>query len=315
MTKEKAEDRDTVTGQLVWWLGAGLSCRWFWFFPVCLSSAWKTQGIYTLLLGPDPHTAKSRADADKLRAQTLNARSETVFEKPSFRSSIMHQRCLVIVMDFWMDDFRKEIPALYLYGRPWRILFGGIYASWTGQRNRWGSFIPFNTNNWCQPDAGQIHTPNSACRWSFRLVLINAGWTSEPVRMIRRYFHPYPLTTTCRTIPSVKGSHPDRNSNAPKTLEPVTYPELHLPEEMLWKTYRTRFSFNNRNTVISYPCIQINYSCLNENRFSEIITGFIHRIHRGSFCRSLNVPDWTFTSACAVHPFPISSLQKISPVP
>ncbi|HRF26413.1 MAG TPA: SOS response-associated peptidase family protein, partial [Ferruginibacter sp.] len=43
-----------------------------------------------------PHWVKGRANADKLRAQTLNARMETIFEKPSFRSSITHHRCLVI---------------------------------------------------------------------------------------------------------------------------------------------------------------------------------------------------------------------------
>ena len=36
--------------------------------------------IHTYHWGLIPHWVKSRADADKLRAQTLNARSETVFE-------------------------------------------------------------------------------------------------------------------------------------------------------------------------------------------------------------------------------------------
>ena len=59
-----------------------------------------------------PHWVKTRADADKLKAQTLNARSETVFEKPSFRSCIPNNRCLVITDGFFerMDYQKKKYP-------------------------------------------------------------------------------------------------------------------------------------------------------------------------------------------------------------
>src|SRR6476661_7215061 len=41
-----------------------------------------------------PHWTPSLAEAQKLRAQTLNAKAETVFEKPSFRNYIPKRRCL-----------------------------------------------------------------------------------------------------------------------------------------------------------------------------------------------------------------------------
>ena len=43
---------------------------------------------------------KSLEDAKKIRTQTLNARSETVFEKPSFRASITKKRCLIPACGF-----------------------------------------------------------------------------------------------------------------------------------------------------------------------------------------------------------------------
>jgi putative SOS response-associated peptidase YedK len=48
-----------------------------------------------------PMWTKSLEDAKKIRTQTLNARSETVFEKPSFRASITKKRCLIPACGFY----------------------------------------------------------------------------------------------------------------------------------------------------------------------------------------------------------------------
>ena len=48
-----------------------------------------------------PVWTKSLEDAKKIRTQTLNARSETVFEKPSFRASITKKRCLIPACGFY----------------------------------------------------------------------------------------------------------------------------------------------------------------------------------------------------------------------
>ena len=80
-----------------------------------------------------PHWIKTKADADKIKTQTLNARSETVFEKPSFRSSITNQRCLVIADGFfeWMEFQKKKYPH-YIYLKNGSLFcFAGIFSSWT----------------------------------------------------------------------------------------------------------------------------------------------------------------------------------------
>jgi putative SOS response-associated peptidase YedK len=80
-----------------------------------------------------PKWVKDEKQAIQLRNQTLNARSETIFEKPSFRSSIAKKRCLVIVNGFfeWMDFKGKKYPHFIYMKNKEPFAFGGIYENWT----------------------------------------------------------------------------------------------------------------------------------------------------------------------------------------
>jgi hypothetical protein len=62
-----------------------------------------------------PMWTKSLEDAKKIRTQTLNARSETVFEKPSFRASITKKRCLIIRKGATDSQIKNEIKKLRRY--------------------------------------------------------------------------------------------------------------------------------------------------------------------------------------------------------
>ncbi len=59
-----------------------------------------------------PAWVKSPSDAEEIRTHTINARFETVFEKPSFRESIKSQRCLVVSTGFyeWQTVGKKKEP-------------------------------------------------------------------------------------------------------------------------------------------------------------------------------------------------------------
>lgn len=79
--------------------------------------------------GMVPFTAKNTADAAKL----INARAETIAEKPPFRSPFLHRRCLVVADGFyeWKKISAKE-------KQPWFITtidrapfaFAGVYEGW-----------------------------------------------------------------------------------------------------------------------------------------------------------------------------------------
>lgn len=79
-----------------------------------------------------PHWVKSGEDALKLRNMTLNARGETVFEKPSFRNSIRERRCIVPADGFfeWMNVRGRKYPHfIYLKGRE-IFSMAGIWSKW-----------------------------------------------------------------------------------------------------------------------------------------------------------------------------------------
>ncbi|CCH02768.1 protein of unknown function DUF159 [Fibrella aestuarina BUZ 2] len=90
-----------------------------------------------------PHWVKSKPDADKLRAQTINARSETIYEKPSFRQAAQRgQRCLIPVTGFfeWYTEGKEKYP-FYLSATDQPI--ASIAGLW---------------DEWADPDTGEVLT-------------------------------------------------------------------------------------------------------------------------------------------------------------
>lgn len=76
-----------------------------------------------------PSWAKDASIGNKL----INARGETVAEKPSFRSALKRRRCLVLV-DGWYEWHQATKPKTpYLFrrkdGRP--LAFAGLWEEWT----------------------------------------------------------------------------------------------------------------------------------------------------------------------------------------
>jgi len=65
-------------------------------------------------------------------AKLINARAETVNEKPSFKNAFQNRRCLIIADGFyeWKKDGKKKIPyCFYLKsGKPFG--FAGLYETW-----------------------------------------------------------------------------------------------------------------------------------------------------------------------------------------
>jgi putative SOS response-associated peptidase YedK len=76
-----------------------------------------------------PHWAKD----DSIRSKTLNARSETVFEKPSFRSSIKSKRCLVPATGFFENKTIGKTKQPFHISLKSEEIFslGAIWAEWT----------------------------------------------------------------------------------------------------------------------------------------------------------------------------------------
>lgn len=178
-----------------------------------------------------PHWVKTRSAADQLKAQTLNARAETIFEKPSFRSYITNQRCLVLADGFfeWQDFQKKKYPHyVFLEGHA-LFCFAGIYSIWTdretGEHLSTFSIITTAAN----PMMSRIHNlkqrmpvilaPDQYQRW------IQPGLSNEEIMNL---LQPYPESSMQNhTITKLITSR-TQDSNVPEVLERHSYPELQL---------------------------------------------------------------------------------------
>lgn len=79
-----------------------------------------------------PSWVKSEEQKVKLWNSTLNARGESIFEKPAFRDAAKHSRCVLHVDGFYEHHYFKSKNYPYLIQRvdmeP--ISFGGLFSEW-----------------------------------------------------------------------------------------------------------------------------------------------------------------------------------------
>ncbi|MDU8887082.1 SOS response-associated peptidase [Yeosuana sp. MJ-SS3] len=91
-----------------------------------------------------PHWVRDEEGMKKIWNNTLNARGETIFEKPSFKESAKHHRCLIYIDGFYEHHhyngstypfyiYRKDGKPMILAGlwNDWETEFGGIVNSFS----------------------------------------------------------------------------------------------------------------------------------------------------------------------------------------
>ncbi len=176
-----------------------------------------------------PKWCKDWEQAHDLRNQTLNARSETVFEKNSFRSSIKSKRCMVIINGFfeWYTRGKFKYPFyIHLKNRDFFSL-GGIYESWvnreTGEIFNTFSIITVEAN----PLMAKIH--NSKKRMPLilpeedEMKWIDPGLKPGEIKAMMA-----PVGDDQMEAWTISKRITDRHldSNVPEVTEKYTYPEL-----------------------------------------------------------------------------------------
>ncbi len=75
-----------------------------------------------------PHWAKD----DKMAAGMINARCETVAEKPAFRAAFKYRRCLIPTNGFyeWKKEKSRKQPFLFEMADHNPFAFGGVWEHW-----------------------------------------------------------------------------------------------------------------------------------------------------------------------------------------
>lgn len=79
-----------------------------------------------------PSWSKDLDYAKQSRINCLNAKAETIFEKPSYRTAIMQRRCLFHVNGFyeWREVNKKKYPYFIKLREQQAFALGGIYERW-----------------------------------------------------------------------------------------------------------------------------------------------------------------------------------------
>jgi putative SOS response-associated peptidase YedK len=175
-----------------------------------------------------PAWTKSKADGEKFRANTLNARSETIFKKPSFRS-VTKKRCLVLVDGFyeWRDYNKKKYPYFIHLKNNEPFAMGGIYENWadkeTGEILDTFSIVTLEAN----PLMAKIH--NSKLRMPLILPKETERLWIEPKvdkDFIGSLFKQFPENEmAAHTISKLITSRKE-NSNVPDVYAEEAYSEL-----------------------------------------------------------------------------------------
>lgn len=120
-------------------------------FPKCpvITSSDEIQAFNWGLI---PFWVKTKENAEEIKRMTLNARADTIFEKPSFREPIMKKRCIVPSTGYfeWRHEGSKKVPY-YIYLKDKEIFsMAGIYDTWldkaTGVEHTTFSLITTDTN-------------------------------------------------------------------------------------------------------------------------------------------------------------------------
>ncbi len=199
--------------------------------PITTTEAPKdvTLGMWGLI----PPFIKDGKEAMKYADMTLNAKSEEIFEKRSYKDHITKRRCLVWVDGFyewqWKDEKGKVKIPHYLYMEEHApFTLGGVYSNWvdpdTHELMHTVSIITTEANTLM----AEIHNNKK------RMPLIispddREQWLSFLDKQgITELMRPYPEGFLCNhTISKLITSRQD-NPDQPAVQEPFQYPNTNL---------------------------------------------------------------------------------------
>lgn len=180
-----------------------------------------------------PHWVKDHAQAAILGRQTLNARGETIFEKPAFRVAATH-RCLVLI-DGYFEFFhlaKRTFPYFVRFKDGGPMALGGITSSWkdpdTGAAMDTLSIVTTEAN----PMMTRIHNNPKAKGPRMPFIIpkeLDADWlsTGTDKDRISNIIAPFPeADLEAFTVAPLLGKQASPNTEV--ALEHFEYPELAL---------------------------------------------------------------------------------------
>lgn len=182
-----------------------------------------------------PHWVKDDSQRRKFWNNTLNARGETIFEKPAFRSSARYRRCIIAIDGFYEHHHhRGNTFPFYIHRRDNQpISLAGLWNEWTdpGSGETWNSFSIVTTGG--NPMMARIH--NNPRIEGPRMPLILPGELEDAwlvkvedevdIKALEELIRPYPgEELQAHTVARLRGK--EYMGNVAAITEEVEYPEL-----------------------------------------------------------------------------------------
>ena len=144
-----------------------------------------------------PYWTKTPEDAKKISKMCLNAKTETVFNLPSFRSPILTKRCLIPVTGYFeFHHSGQAVTPYHIFLRDEEVFsLGGLYERWqnpfTKDITQTFSILTVPANDLCA-------TIHNGGKNPFRMPLIigkenEEQWLDNSLKTneIKRFFTPY----------------------------------------------------------------------------------------------------------------------------
>ncbi|MFP4050848.1 MAG: SOS response-associated peptidase [Thermoplasmata archaeon] len=183
-----------------------------------------------------PFRVKNRDQAEDIRTKTINARAETLFEKPSFREPIRKRRCLVIMDGFfeWREVRGCNYPHYIKMKYDSAFAVAGIWDAWDDKkadeaRNTY-SIITTEAN----PLLEKIHNKKKRMPAIIRRK-DEKKWISKDLSQdeIGSMLESYP-DKELEAYPIKRMITKDVDENVPELLEPYEYDELKFEQKRLF---------------------------------------------------------------------------------
>lgn len=197
----------------------------------------KPDTISQLKWGLIPSWVKDETKAMSIRLKTFNARAETIFEKPSFRNSIITKRCIVLVDGFyeWHDLKGKKYPYYIRLADHSAFAIAGIWDFWLNppKDETYQTFSVITTQ--ANPLLEKIHNikkrmpvilkPEDENRW------LDEGLDKPAINSM---LIPYDDTKMEAYPVSKLIAQRARNTNLPEVREKFDYEELKIQQKSLF---------------------------------------------------------------------------------
>ena len=152
-------------------------------------------------------------------AKLINARAETVAEKPAFRSAIKQRRCLIVADGFyeWQQQAGKKQPFYFRLQHGQAFGFAGLWEHWKSSETQISSctILTTRSNELLQPIHDRM--PVILKQQDYDLWLDPQVQTPEPLQQL---LHPYP--TEAMTAYPVSTIVNSPKHNTPECIMPIS---------------------------------------------------------------------------------------------